>query len=554
MSGGGVDMNPAADRLRPTDPNRTSYARAEGLDKFAKELQSYVQPGWEDGYIDYLKLKSILKNHSGDKTEDGQRTNFDKEALDAEFFPELEAELDKVNEAFVQRCDRFDAIVHGYKPLGPSETTSISDVESEGGPLVVPHVAQEEYWTAFKDLGKMTTYVWINRQGFFKIMKKYDKVCGLLGTGRELGPEFERRLDHEVFTGPRLETLIELFKNKKPPRTGQGFTPEMKLVAGTANPELAQEISARLGVPLMPVKIGNFNDGEVAIQLQENVRNSEVYIIQPTCTPVNDNLMQLLLLVSACRRASAARVIAVVPYYGYARQDRKERSRVPISAADVARLMEAMGVDRVCCVDLHCGQIQGFFGPRTPVDNLWASTIALKYFKSKVDPENVVVVSPDAGGVARAKLFKDGLEAVGVRPTLAVIIKQRVKAGEVGQTDLVGSVENCDAIIVDDMIDTAGTLCAAANELKQFGARRVYAFATHGLFNNPAAERIEKSALEEVVTANTIPLRDEVMLTTQKIRQLSVGKLLAEAMLSIHTGKSVSQLFDLQKTLELVSG
>jgi ribose-phosphate pyrophosphokinase len=303
----------------------------------------------------------------------------------------------------------------------------------------------------------------------------------------------------------------------------------MKLVAGTANPELAQELSARLGVPLMPVKIGSFNDGEVAIQLMENVRNSEVYIIQPTSMPVNDNLMQLLLLISACRRASASRVIAIVPYYGYARQDRKERSRVPISAADVAKLMESMGVDRVCCVDLHCGQIQGFFGPRTPVDNLWASTIALQYFKSRVDADNVVVVSPDAGGVARAKLFKDGLEAVDMHPTLAVIIKQRVKAGEVGQTDLVGSVRDCDVIIVDDMIDTAGTLCAAANELKQFGAKRVFAFATHGLFNNPAAERIEKSALEEVVTSNTIPLRDEVIQMTKKIRQVRATRRAAAA-------------------------
>jgi len=522
---------------------QSSHVRAEGLDKFAKELQSYVQPGWEEDYMDYSQLKQILKNHGGEKQDGGVRANFDKDKLDAEFFPVLEKELDKVNEAFVKKCDHFEQVVHNFKPEGPTQTKALSEAEGDAVEKA-PRISNEQYWTAFKDLGKMTTYVWINRQGFFKIMKKYDKVCGLLGSGRELGPEFERRLDHEVFTGPRLETLIELYKNKKPQKSGHGLSPEMKLVAGTANPELAQELSARLGVPLMPVKIGNFNDGEVAIQLLENVRNSEVYIIQPTCTPVNDNLMQLLLLISACRRASASRVIAVVPYYGYARQDRKERSRVPISAADVARLMEAMGVDRVCCVDLHCGQIQGFFGPRTPVDNLWASTIALQYFKSKVGSENMAVVSPDAGGVARAKLFKDGLEAVGMKPSLAVIIKQRVKAGEVGQTDLVGSVEGCDVIIVDDMIDTAGTLCAAANELKSFGAKRVFAFATHGLFNHPAAQRIEDSALEEVVTANTIPLRDDVIQTTAKIRQLSVGKLLAEALLSIHTGKSVSQLFD----------
>mmetsp|Transcript_13421 Transcript_13421/g.32566 ORF Transcript_13421/g.32566 Transcript_13421/m.32566 type:complete len:545 (-) Transcript_13421:181-1815(-) len=534
-------MDPPGDVSGGRRERANTYVRAEGLDKFAKELESAMQPGWENDYMDYSKLKLILKNHGGEKQEDGARVNFDKEALDAEFFPALETELDKVNEAFVSKCNYFEHVAHNFEPQGPTHTHNLSEGE-EKSPA---RITVDQYWTGLKDLGKMTTYVWINRQGFFKIMKKYDKTCGLLGTGRELGPEFERRLDHEVFTGPRLETLIELYKSKKPPSNSLELAREMKLVAGTANPELAQELSARLGVPLMPVKIGNFNDGEVAIQLLENVRNAEVYIIQPTCTPVNDNLMQLLLLISACRRASASRVIAVVPYYGYARQDRKERSRVPISAADVARLMEAMGVDRVCCVDLHCGQIQGFFGPRTPVDNLWASTIALQYFKSKVDGgSNLTVVSPDAGGVARAKLFKDGLEAIGCKPGLAVIIKQRVKAGEVGSTDLVGTVQDCDVIIVDDMIDTAGTLCAAANELKSFGARRVFAFATHGLFNNPAAERIEKSALEEVVTANTIPLRDEVIQVTKKIRQLSVGKLLAEAMLSIHTGKSVSQLFD----------
>ncbi|KAG8461367.1 hypothetical protein KFE25_010554 [Diacronema lutheri] len=542
-------MNPPDDRIDRRDSLRASYVRAEGLDKFMQELQSYVQPGWEEDYIDYERLKLLLKEHGGEK-EGGVRVNTDKDKLDAEFFPVLENELDKVNEAFVRKCDYFESVVHSYHPQGPQGTVQLSGdsetSEAKAAPRPAKHVTHEDYWTAFKDLGKMTTYVWINRQGFFKIMKKYDKVCALTNTGRELGPDFERRLDHEVFTGPRLETLIELYKNKKPQATSIGSTLEMKLIAGTANPELANELSARLGVPLMPVKIGAFNDGEVAIQLMENVRNAEVYIIQPTSTPVNDNLMQLLLLISACRRASASRVIAVVPYYGYARQDRKERSRVPISAADVAKLMESMGVDRVCCVDLHCGQIQGFFGPRTPVDNLWASTIALQYFKSRVDSDNVVVVSPDAGGVARAKLFKDGLEAVNMKPSLAVIIKQRVKAGEVGQTDLVGSVRDCDVIIVDDMIDTAGTLCAAANELKQFGAKRVFAFATHGLFNNPAAKRIEESYLEEVVTSNTIPLRDEVVQQTAKIRQLSVGKLLAEAIVSIHTGKSVSQLFDVK--------
>jgi ribose-phosphate pyrophosphokinase len=201
----------------------------------------------------------------------------------------------------------------------------------------------------------------------------------------------------------------------------------------------------------------------VNIQIMENVRNADVFILQPTCMPVNDNLMELLLLISACRRASATRVTAVVPYYGYARQDRKERSRVPISAADVARLIETMGVDRVVCVDLHCGQIQGFFGPKTPVDNLYASPIALSFFNMK-NLHTPVVISPDAGGVARAKMFLEGLMAQKDGPedaSLAVIIKSRPRPGVIGSMHLVGSVEGCDCIIVDDMIDTAGTLCAA---------------------------------------------------------------------------------------------
>jgi len=208
--------------------------------------------------------------------------------------------------------------------------------------------------------------------------------------------------------------------------------------------------------------------------------------------------------------------------------------------------MEAMGIDRVCCVDLHCGQIQGFFGPRTPVDNLFAGPIAVSYFGTR-DLQNCVVVSPDAGGVARAKMFKEGLEAQGIVCSLAMIIKQRERPGEVGTTDLVGDVKGSDCIIVDDMIDTAGTLCAAANELISFGARRVFAFATHGLFNGQAAERIEACALEEVVVANTLPMPPTVLKTTRKVRQLSVGKLLAQVITCIHTGDSVSGMFDVKK-------
>jgi ribose-phosphate pyrophosphokinase len=300
---------------------------------------------------------------------------------------------------------------------------------------------------------------------------------------------------------------------------------ELKLIYGNSNHALAREVAARLGVAATEANVTRFNDGETAIQIQESVRNTDVYILQPTCSSpgasVNDNLMELLLLISAARRASASRVTAVVPYYGYARQDRKDRSRVPISAADVARMIETMGADRVIAVDLHCAQIQGFFGPRTPVDNLFASPIAWSFFKTR-NLANPVIVSPDAGGVTRAKRFRDGMSALGVECSFAVIIKQREQAGKVGSMDLVGNVKDCDCIIVDDMIDTAGTLCKAAEELRNFGATRVFAFASHGLFNEPAASRIEASVLEEVVVSNTIPLRKEVIETTKKIRQISV--------------------------------
>jgi len=389
-------------------------------------------------------------------------------------------------------------------------------------------------------------------------MKKYDKRQNLRGTGRELGPEFEHRLEKEAFCSGKLEVLTELFKSRRPGsvvrmRGGGNNGPvsrqqHIQLLTGNANPELAEEIAARVGVPLTPAKIGRFADGEIDIQILENVRNADVYIIQPTCPPVNDSLMELLLCASAVRRAAASRVTAVVPYYGYARQDRKERSRVPISAADVAKMMEAMGIDRVCCIDLHCGQIQGFFGPRTPVDNLWATPIAISYFTTR-KLQNITVVSPDAGGVARAKMFREGLEAQGLRASLAMIIKQRAQnlGEDPGPSDLVGKVDGCDCIIVDDIIDTAGTLCDAANELISYGAKRVFAFATHGLFNGRAADLIENSTLEEVVITNTIPLPPDIHKQTRKVRQVSVGKLLAQAIHCIHTGDSVSSLFDTRR-------
>lgn len=502
--------------------------------------------------------------------------------MDGEFFQALEDELEKVNSAFVEHASQIEL---AFDQLGSVHAGSKSGLGSRGGshasmaPATAPGTdealasspsaaatadserrKEQVFYDAYRTLGRLQTFVWINAKGFQKIMKKYDKRNELRGTGMELLPEFEKRLEREAFCSGKVEMLNELFKSRRPDRAsmsrgvgaggrGGGGGMSMQLLAGNANSELAEEIAARLGVPLAPAKIGRFPDGEISIQILENVRNADVYIIQPTCPPVNDNLMELLLCTSAVRRAAAARVTAIVPYYGYGRQDRKERSRVPISAADVAKMMEAMGIDRVCCVDLHCGQIQGFFGPRTPVDNLYATPIAIGYFQTR-QLQNVVIVSPDAGGVARAKMFQEGLEATGMRASLAMIIPRTRVAQDSGlertvvDLDLVGRVSGCDCIIVDDMIDTANTLCVAANELTSLGARRVFAFATHGLFSGSAAETIEGSSLEEVVVTNTIPLSPSVQRDTRKVRQVSVGKLLAQAINCIHTGDSVSRLFD----------
>lgn len=317
----------------------------------------------------------------------------------------------------------------------------------------------------------------------------------------------------------------------------------LKLFSGNGNMGLSLEIAKILGINLGKATVGQFADGEVNVQIHENVRGKDVYIIQPTCPPVNNNLMELLLMVSTLNRASARRITVVIPYYGYARQDRKMQARVPISAADVARLLEAMGIDRVIAVDLHCGQIQGFFGPRVPVDNLDGGIVGIDHFGSK-DLHNPVIVSPDAGGVYRAKKFKEGLSHkyemndIG----LAMIIKQRARAGTVDKMDLVGDVEDCDCILVDDMIDTAGTICKAAAVLKEKGARRVFAFASHGLLSGPGNERIAKSAMEECVILNTIPSSPQRE-ANEKLVVLSVAPLLAQTIFNIHAKKSISALF-----------
>lgn len=317
----------------------------------------------------------------------------------------------------------------------------------------------------------------------------------------------------------------------------------LKLFSGNGNLALSLEIAKTLGINLGKTTVGRFADGEVNVKILENVRGKDVYVIQPTCPPVNDNIMELLLMVSTLNRASARRITVVIPYYGYARQDRKMQARVPISAADVARLLEAMGVDRVIAVDLHCGQIQGFFGPRVPVDNLDGGVVGIDHFGGK-DLHNPVIVSPDAGGVYRAKKFKEGLahkyemDDIG----LAMIIKQRTRAGTVDQMDLVGDVKDCDCIIVDDMIDTAGTICKAAAVLKEKGARNVFAFASHGLLSGPGNDRIRESVMEECVILDTIPSSPQRE-ANDKLVVLSVAPLLARTIFNIHAKKSISALF-----------
>lgn len=317
---------------------------------------------------------------------------------------------------------------------------------------------------------------------------------------------------------------------------------ETTIFSGNSNQPLAKSIANCLGTSLGKVHVSRFADGEVNLQYPESLRGKDVYIIQPTSTPVNEHLVELLLMISTARRSSAKKITAVIPYYGYARQDRKLNSRVPISAADVARMIESAGADRVISVDLHCGQIQGFFGPRVPVDNLEAQIIAIDHFVHK-KLHKPVVISPDAGGVYRARKFQQSLMRAGIQDVgLAMIVKQRLKANEIERMDLVGNVDGCDVVIVDDMIDTAGTLCEAAKQLKERGAKRVFAFATHALFSHPALQKIEKSQIEEIVVCDTIKPRPEI-LNCSRIRYLNIAPLIADAIRRIHQKESLQQLF-----------
>ena len=312
----------------------------------------------------------------------------------------------------------------------------------------------------------------------------------------------------------------------------------IKIFSGSANPSLAEELCHCLGLPLGKASLRQFADGEHYIQILENVRGADVFVVQPTCTPVDRNLLQLLFMIDALKRSSAERVTAVLPYYGYARQDRKDKPRVPISAKLVASLIERAGADRVLALDLHAAQIQGFFD--IPVDHLFSAPVMIEYFKPQEIP-HLTVVSPDAGGVERARAFAKRLKgATGV--PLAIIDKRREDVNVAEVMHIIGRVRGRNCLIVDDLIDTGGTLVKATEALLAKGAISVTACATHAVLSGPAIERIESSQLKEVVFTNSIPLSEEAR-RSSKVRSLSVGKLLATAVQSIHEETSISVLF-----------
>ncbi|HEY6419036.1 MAG TPA: ribose-phosphate pyrophosphokinase [Candidatus Binataceae bacterium] len=312
---------------------------------------------------------------------------------------------------------------------------------------------------------------------------------------------------------------------------------ELEIFTGNSNPALAREVCEHLGVRLAEAEVGRFPDGEVMVEIRENVRGGDCFVIQSICTPPNENLMELLLVMDALRRASAGRITAVIPYFGYSRQDRKVAPRVPISAKLVADLVTQSGASRVLTIDLHAGQIQGFFN--IPVDNLYAMPVLINYLKKRVEGLRVSVVSPDAGGVERARAFSRRLNA-----NLALINKQRRRASEVAEMQLVGEVRDSLAILVDDMIDTADTITKAARVVMDAGATEVMTCATHAILSDPACDRLTKSNIKEIVTTNTIPLRAKAQAELAKIKVLTVASLLAEAIKRIHNEESVSSLFN----------
>lgn len=307
---------------------------------------------------------------------------------------------------------------------------------------------------------------------------------------------------------------------------------QLKVFSGNANPELAREIVSHLGMTLGKIEVGRFSNGEIKVIIEENVRGSDAFVIQPTSTPVNDNLMELLIIIDALRRASAERITAVVPFYGYARQDRKTRGREPITAKLVANLLVTSGVDRVVTMDLHAGQIQGFFD--IPVDHLTAVGILADYMAGK-NLRDVVVVSPDPGGIARARDMAKRLGA-----PVALIDKRRPEPNVAEVMNVVGKVSGMNAILVDDIIDTGGSVVEAARALRERGATSVFVCATHPVFSGGAAERLRQGQLDEIVVTNTIPLEPEL---NSMVKVLSVADLLAQAIVRIHEERSVSELF-----------
>ncbi len=308
----------------------------------------------------------------------------------------------------------------------------------------------------------------------------------------------------------------------------------MKIISGTAHPKLASDIAKVLGLPLCDAKVNTFPDGESFVQIEESIRGTDVFVVQPTCPPTNHNLMELLVMVDAIRRASASRITAVMPFYGYARQDRKDKPRVPITSKLVANLLTAAGVDRVLTMDLHAAQIQGFF--EIPVDHLYSVPVLIKHLKNTYvkDMKNLVVVSPDIGGVKNAKSYANILGT-----ELAIVAKQRISATEVNAHAVIGDVQGKDVLMVDDMTESGGTLCAAAEVLKQHGAARIFAAVSHGVLNEKARTRLASSPIERLLTSDSVP-----MAYGDQVDTVSIAPLLAQAIYNIHNNASVTHLFD----------
>jgi ribose-phosphate pyrophosphokinase len=324
----------------------------------------------------------------------------------------------------------------------------------------------------------------------------------------------------------------------KRPLSGEGLVAtdfgDLKVFSGSAHPQLAREIAECLGIPLGQARLRRFPDSEVSFQIDENIRGADVFIVQPTCNPVDQHLMELLVMIDAFRRSSAARITAVVPYYGYARQDRKDKPRVPISAKLVANLLSAAGTNRVLTMDLHKAQIQGFFD--IPVDHLFAAPVIIDYC-ARLNLPNLTMVAPDAGGAERARAYAKRLGA-----ELAVVDKRRTEDGSAEVMNVIGDVGGRTCIVQDDIVDTAGTIQKAATALKEAGAERVLACAVHGVLSGPALDRVERSPLDQMIVTNTIPLRADAQ-QSKKILVLSVARLLGQAIRNIHEETSVSSLF-----------